>query len=187
MSSDARRVSITIEKIRDVLGNVESNLTPINITVPIQAALLLAKADLALHRIRVETTGLEEDQHVLGDREQLQLVILNLLRNSIEATGSGGTVRISLKRSTRWVDLVVADDGPGFAPEPVDLDRLLMASTKRQGTGIGLYVVRCAMENHKGKLEVGRSSLGGAEVRLRFPPLPSPAWPASPSQFLTGG
>jgi signal transduction histidine kinase len=151
--------------------------------------LLLAKADLALHRTRVETTGLEEEgQQILGDREQLQLVILNLLRNCIEATGIGGTVRISLKRSTHWVDLVVADDGPGFfAPEPVDLDRLLMASTKRQGTGIGLYLVRCAMESHKGKLEIGRSSLGGAEVRLRFPPLPTPAWPASPSQFLTGG
>jgi CHASE1-domain containing sensor protein len=174
MSSDARRVSITIEKIRDVLGNVGSNLTPINLTVPIQAALLLAKVDLALHRTRVETTGLEEDQHVLGDREQLQLVILNLLRNSIEATGSGGTVSISLRCSNHWVDLVVADDGPGFAPEPVDLDRLLMASTKRQGTGIGLYVVRCAMENHKGMLEIGRSSLGGAEVRLRFPVLAIP-------------
>jgi CHASE1-domain containing sensor protein len=171
MSSDARRVSITIEKIRDVLANVESNLTPINVVEPIQAALLLAKADLAFRRTRVETTGLEQDQGVLGDREQLQLVILNLLRNSMEATGNGGTVRISLRRSTHWVDLVVADDGPGFALEPVDLDRLLMASTKKQGAGIGLYVVRCVMENHKGKLEIGRSSLGGAKVRLRFPPL----------------
>ncbi len=169
VSCQARQVSITVEKIRDVLRNVASQLAPIDLTDPIFGALLLAKADLNRYRIRLETVGLEEPVTVLGDREQLQLVVHNLIRNAIEATGAGGGVRLALHRGDQAVELEVADDGPGFPQGPVDLDGLLMASSKSEGLGIGLYVVRCAVDNHHGSLEIGRSDLGGASVRLRFP------------------
>ncbi|WP_411875707.1 CHASE domain-containing protein [Vulcanococcus limneticus] len=169
VSCQARQVSITVEKIRDVLRNVASQLAPIDLTDPIFGALLLAKADLNRYRIRLETVGLEEPVTVLGDREQLQLVVHNLIRNAIEASGAGGGVRLALHRGDQAVELEVADDGPGFPQGPVDLDGLLMASSKSEGLGIGLYVVRCAVENHHGSLEIGRSDLGGASVRLRFP------------------
>ena len=133
---------------------------------PIEA--LLAKADLTRYRIQLETQGLEEPVTVLGDREQLQLVVHNLIRNAIEATGADGHLRLALHRQAKAVELEVADDGPGFPQGPVDLDGLLMASTKSEGMGIGLYVVRCAVDNHNGSLEIGRSDLGGASVRLRF-------------------
>ncbi len=169
VSRQAREVSITVEKIRDVLRNVASQLAPIDLTDPIYGALLLAKADLTRYRIQLETQGLEEPVTVLGDREQLQLVVHNLIRNAIEATGADGHLRLALHRQAKAVELEVADDGPGFPQGPVDLDGLLMASSKSEGLGIGLYVVRCAVDNHNGSLEIGRSGLGGASVRLRFP------------------
>ena len=172
VSRQAREVSITVEKIRDVLRNVASQLAPIDLTDPIYGALLLAKADLNRYRIRLDTEGLEEPVTVLGDREQLQLVVHNLIRNAIEATGADGQLRLALHRHAKAVELEVADDGPGFPQGPVDLDGLLMASTKSEGIGIGLYVVRCAVDNHNGSLEIGRSDLGGASVRLSFPLAP---------------
>ncbi len=169
LTRDARRINLTIEKIRDILGNVVSTLQPIDLAEPARRALLLARGDLRLRGIELRCEGLEEARMIVGDGDQLVLVILNLLRNAIEATGDGGTVSICLRSQDSWVDLEVSDDGPGFPEAPGSLDRLVLTTSKAQGTGVGLYVVHCAMENHHASIRIGRSSLGGALVRLRFP------------------
>jgi signal transduction histidine kinase len=103
LASDARRIRSTIDKIRDILGNVVSTLTPIDVAEPIHGALLLAKIDLARQAIHLQTHGLDDPLWIAGDREQLQLVVLNLIRNGIEAAGEGGTVAITLRSEHGWV------------------------------------------------------------------------------------
>ncbi|MEX1044646.1 MAG: ATP-binding protein, partial [Chthoniobacterales bacterium] len=69
--------------------------------------------------------------------------------------------------SGHGVELVIDDSGPGWpAAGPAEVP---LTTTKESGTGIGLYVVRTAVANHRGEIAFGRSPLGGAEVRLRFP------------------
>jgi len=63
--------------------------------------------------------------------------------------------------------LVVGDSGRGF-PEEAAADQL-PESTKPGGMGLGLFIARTAAENHGARLEIGRSPLGGAEVRIVFP------------------
>jgi signal transduction histidine kinase len=174
LASDARRIRSTIDKIRDILGNVVSTLTPIDAAEPIHGALLLAKLDLARQAIHLQTHGLDDPHWIAGDREQVQLVVLNLIRNGIEAAGEGGTVAIALRSEHGWVEIEVADNGPGFRADLLPLRNPPLTSTKKEGTGIGLYVVRCAISNHRGSLRIDRSSLGGARVRLRFPRLKAP-------------
>ena len=65
------------------------------------------------------------------------------------------------------MQLVVGDSGPGWPGGT--LDEALLASSKPDGTGIGLFVVRTAVENHRGRVTVGRSPLGGAEFRIALP------------------
>ena len=72
--------------------------------------------------------------------------------------------------------LAVEDSGPGFSD--LALEQLPLHTTKPQGTGLGLYLVEQICSNHGGRLEVGRSSLGGASVRMhlrldRVPPAPA--------------
>jgi signal transduction histidine kinase len=70
----------------------------------------------------------------------------------------------------------VCDSGPGFAFEPSD--NTVLKSTKPGGSGLGLFVVRTALEHHQGRLSFGRCPrLGGARVRMHLPlppPLPLP-------------
>jgi nitrogen fixation/metabolism regulation signal transduction histidine kinase len=71
------------------------------------------------------------------------------------------------------IKLQVADNGPGFIE--ISLGQLPLRTTKRQGSGLGLYVVLTAVENHGGSMSIGRSKkLGGAEITLIFPKADSP-------------
>ena len=63
--------------------------------------------------------------------------------------------------------MIIGDSGPGWSG--AELAKTPLSTTKKGGTGIGLYVVRTAMENHRGELAFGKSSLGGAEVKMIFP------------------
>ncbi|MEB3321848.1 MAG: CHASE domain-containing protein [Synechococcaceae cyanobacterium] len=168
---EARRVSHTIDRMRDILGSVVSRPEPIDLAEAIRGALLVARLDLTRRGIRVLSEGLEEPLRVMGDRGQLQVVLLNLIRNACEAMGSGGTLRIRAHGDPRTVEVAVEDDGPGFPAGITSIDQVLLASAKPEGTGIGLFVVGCAMRNHEGSVHLGRSELGGARVTLRLPRL----------------
>ncbi|NBQ20292.1 MAG: sensor histidine kinase [Synechococcaceae bacterium WB6_3B_236] len=75
---------------------------------------------------------------------------------------------VQTEHSEKQIKLQVADNGPGFMG--INLEQLPLQTTKRQGSGLGLYVVRTAVENHGGSMSIGRSEkLGGAEITLIFP------------------
>jgi len=114
---------------------------------------------------------------MLGDGSQLQIAVVNLLRNAVEALEqeriAQPQIEISLSRMQKQIKLQVADNGPGFMG--INLEQLPLQTTKRQGSGLGLYVVRTAVENHGGSMSIGRSEkLGGAEITLIFPKADSP-------------
>jgi len=103
--------------------------------------------------------------------------VSNLLRNAREALETlppeQRRLLVSLETRIGKAVLTVADSGPGFDPQV--LEALPLATTKPDGTGLGLFVVQTTAENHGGVLRFGRSAeLGGAEVRLELP-LPAAA------------
>jgi signal transduction histidine kinase len=111
----------------------------------------------------------------MGDAAQIQIAVVNLLRNALEALESAGggldgapaTVVVGLERDADTVVLTVADNGPGFPAPETALEPL--ATSKPTGSGLGLFVVQTTMDNHHGRVVVGRSPLGGAAVQLIFP------------------
>ncbi len=176
IAAEAQLVVRTIEKMKVLLRNVQTKHRNVNLSTVVKSSILQVEQSLAQHQIFVSEQGTDKACRILGDEGQLQLAITNLLRNAIEAIAQSGAekrqidIRIEGKRT--MIELIIADSGPGFTkglPTETPLN-----STKLEGSGIGLYVVRTAMRNHNAKIVFGRSSLGGAEVRLRFPK-PAPA------------
>jgi len=86
----------------------------------------------------------------------LRRMVANLLANATRAAGPSGTVTIEVSSHARRMLLAVEDDGPGFGRLPTDL-------------GLGLSAVAREAVEHHGRLECGRSSLGGARVNLWLP------------------
>jgi nitrogen fixation/metabolism regulation signal transduction histidine kinase len=108
---------------------------------------------------------------ILGDAAQIQIALVNLLRNGIEAVYAGQVdsprVQVELSRQGSFAVISVSDNGPGFVADK--LDQLLLTTSKPQGSGLGLFVVQCTMDNHQGRAELLSSDLGGAKINLFFP------------------
>ncbi len=173
---DAERVVTTIDKMKVLLRNVETVQQPVELARIISSSLHQIKQPLRRTRVKITRTIQETGCIVLGDEVQLQMIVTNLLRNAIEAISGADSpkreISIALASRESTIELLIGDSGPGWPGGT--LDEMLLKSSKRDGSGIGLYVVKTAMENHRGRIEIGRSPLGGAEFRMLFmtePPL----------------
>lgn len=99
----------------------------------------------------------------------------DLLVNAIEAVATSDTAvretRIDVQDNEAAVVITIGDSGPGLAATAVDdpASSTLPSTKKPGGTGMGLHIVRAVLANHRGRLELGHSPLGGAEFRMVLP------------------
>jgi PAS domain S-box-containing protein len=106
--------------------------------------------------------------HFLGDADQLEQALINLIRNAADsALGLGGSVRISWRLTPGWVEFLVDDDGPGL-PKSGNLF-VPFFTTKPGGSGIGLVLARQIAEGHGGSLHLANRELRGVRATLRLP------------------
>lgn len=170
--ADAERVVSVIEKMKVLLRNVQTVQHEVDLAAITVSALHQVKRPLHDAGVTVIRRGAEQGCLVLGDEVQLQMIVINLLTNAIEAivAGNGARREIVVEQTMHdgVVELVVGDSGPGWPGGT--LEEMLLNTTKAGGAGVGLYVVKTAVDNHRGQLTIGRSALGGAEFRITFPP-----------------
>lgn len=103
-------------------------------------------------------------------RDRIRQALLNLVLNSVEALGdSPGTVTISARNEDGRLVLEVADDGPGFPAAMLRHQVRPFATARERGTGLGLAMVKRAVEDLGGRLELGNREPHGARVRLTIP------------------
>ena len=107
------------------------------------------------------------------DMLQIEQVLLNLMRNSIEAIGDSGSPHGSIlieakPADNEFVEVRVVDSGPGFPREQIENGFLPLSSSKADGLGIGLPLCRSIVEAHGGRLWLDASSQG-ASVRFTLP------------------
>jgi PAS domain S-box-containing protein len=110
-----------------------------------------------------------EDVHIVGDSEQLKLVLVNLLINAAEAMAGRGVIRLSVRTVPGWHELRVIDQGPGISPEARDHLFEPFFTTKHRGTGLGLPTARRILGNHGGTLEFECPPGSGTTAIVRLP------------------
>jgi len=103
------------------------------------------------------------------DHEQIEQVVLNLLINGIDATGSFGTVKVETKNSNGTVEIAVSDTGCGFPQKDVEKILQPFYSTKEKGTGLGLAISNGIVEAHKGKMRITSKEGTGAKFIVEIP------------------
>ena len=135
-----------------------------NIKRLVEEASALALVGAKDQAIRVQFDFDPSVELVLADKIQIQQILLNLIRNSVEAMQSGARreLRLSAARADNdMVRLSVADTGSGLAPEVVSQLFQPFVTTKQHGMGVGLSICRTIVELHGGQIWAEPNSSGG--------------------------
>ena len=182
---DGNRASDVITRLRALFSKKEFTLEPLDLNEATREVIALSLSDLQRNRVILRSELAEDLPPVIGDRVQLQQVILNLLRNASDAmAGVDDRPRHLLIRTRREGDdrvrLSVQDTGTGVNPQ--DLERLFEAfyTTKSDGMGIGLSVSRSIIERHHGRLWAEPNDGPGATFSFSIPCGPESATSAAP-------
>jgi two-component system nitrogen regulation sensor histidine kinase NtrY len=131
----------------------------------------LLTSDLAARDIHLTTSVAPETLEIAADVELLDQALINLFRNAIEAlrdTAEGRIVLSAQRDPDGRVAIAVADNGPGIAPDQREKIFVPFFTTKRQGSGVGLTLVRQIATAHGATVDVSDTPGGGATVSLRF-------------------
>ncbi|HEV2702361.1 MAG TPA: ATP-binding protein [Steroidobacteraceae bacterium] len=131
----------------------------------------LLAAELAKNDIQLTTNVEPQTLEIAADADLLDQALINLVRNAIEALPDVASGRIELsgrRHSDGRVVISVADNGPGIANDQRDRIFVPFFTTKRQGSGVGLTLVRQIATAHAATVDVSQTPGGGATVSLRF-------------------
>jgi PAS domain S-box-containing protein len=181
--SSARRAGEIIHRVRGMAAKNESEKSLVDLNEIVEEALLFMRHDIDSKSIVLSTTFGSGLPRVMGDRIQLQQVIINLLVNSVQAIAQSGqpTRRIDIHTSIDEEGSVVFsifDNGPGIAT--ADLPHVFDSffSTKNTGIGIGLAICNSIITAHSGIISGSNRPNGGAHFRFTLP-VPTGAEPDS--------
>ena len=171
-ASEALRAGEIIRRLRDFVARGETERQVESLSKLIDEASALALVGAKQYRVRVSMDFDPSVDRVLVDKVQIQQVVLNLIRNAVDAMGESATreLGVRVRRDEQNRALVsVSDTGPGISEEA--LGRLFQPffTTKATGMGVGLSISRTIIESHGGHLRARNREGGGALFEFTLP------------------
>jgi two-component system nitrogen regulation sensor histidine kinase GlnL len=175
IQGEVRRVDSILTDLLQVARPRELVATPVNPVTLGRSVLDGFRPFAQTVRVNLELHAPDPDETIHADEQMIRQVLVNLIKNAIEASPANGTVELRIisaapaDASRARAGFVVNDRGPGITDE--DLPRLFepFFTRKGQGTGLGLYVSHGFVERHGGRLRVENRPGGGASFRVDLP------------------
>jgi signal transduction histidine kinase len=171
---DGKRAADIVGRIRDLARKAPAHREALEINEAISEIMGLTRVAMLEHDVSVKVQLSEGLPRILGDKVQLQQVILNLIMNAIEAMSEVSEGSRELQISTRRADsdgvlITVSDSGPGMPQASPEQLFEAFYTTKASGLGMGLSICRSIVEAHDGRLWVTRNEPRGAVFYMMLP------------------
>jgi len=170
-ADQAKRGAAIIQRIRRLVTKRGSEHAAYNVNDSIREVAELVAAELRNAKVQLQLQLADDLPCVFADRVQIEQVLINLIRNGIEAMSShGGRLRVSSARDVQGnVEVKIIDSGAGA--DTWTLGHLFdpFFSTKQSGLGLGLSISRSIVETHEGKLSVAPNVGAGLTFRFTLP------------------
>lgn len=175
IASQALRAGEIIRRLRGLVQNRDTQKEPSDLNALVREVMGFVQSELRLREIKVATQFESDLPLVSLDRIQVQQVLLNLLRNAIEAlegtAPSDRRIELATKSDTSLgrVRFIITDSGPGVPESMMSQIFEPFCTSKVTGTGLGLAISRTIADAHHGKLSHERPATGGARFTLSLP------------------
>lgn len=170
----ARHAGEIVQRIRGMTSRQVTKMAAVDLNDIVEEGLLFVRHEIETRSIDLLMQLREDLPHVLGDRVQLQQVVVNLLVNSVQAIHQGGDSRGMIELTTYCdghgtVAFAIRDDGPGIAES--DMGSLFNSffTTKEEGVGIGLAICQSIIAAHDGQIGAANGPEGGARFWFSLP------------------
>ena len=172
--ADDQRAAAVIRRLRSLLRKGDLEFVPLDVNEVVSEVAWLVKNDALIRNVSMRLDLASDLPGVLGDRVQLQQVVLNLVLNSLEAlrppwAGARTLVIRTARDGATTVRVAVQDSGSGI--DEKDPDRIFQPfyTTKAEGLGMGLAIARTIVDAHGGRLIAANNEQGGATVHFTLP------------------
>jgi two-component system sensor kinase FixL len=177
-AAQAIRAGQIIRRLREFVSRGESERREESLSRMIEEASALALVGAKEQGVQLRLQFDQRYDEVLADKVQIQQVLLNLMRNAVEAMTESNGPRRELNVATRegaggMVEISVSDSGPGVASDFADRLFQPFATTKDQGMGVGLSISKTIVEAHGGRIWFQPTPGGGATFVIALPVAPS--------------
>lgn len=167
---DAARATEIVNRIRSLFKKGNSQRELVDVNELIRGMIDLLRGEANRYGVAMRTELSEDLPRIVGDRVQLQQVLMNLMINGFEAMKDVDGTRALTVKSQPAEDtqlmVSVSDTGVGLPAQPVDLIFSAFFTTKRDGTGMGLRISRSIVESHGGRLWASDNAPRGASFHL---------------------
>ena len=172
VEAQTRRAADIVKRLRAFIERREVERKPENIATLIEESLALAIVAHAGGGPRVRLSIAPGIPDVLVDRVQIQQVIVNLVRNAMDAMTDAPRRELTIAAAVvdgESVRVAVSDTGAGIAPEMADRLFAAFVTTKPEGMGVGLSICRAIVEGHGGSISFGPNADGGTTFAFTLP------------------
>jgi signal transduction histidine kinase len=174
ISQSTHRAEEIIAGVRELFKKRGDHRTMIHVDDVARQVLRLVEQDLSLNEVSLATEFQNDLPEVYADRTQIQQVILNLVRNAIDAMNSTPTRARRLRLATSLnghssVLLSVQDTGPGITTEQSERVFEPFFTTKPTGMGLGLAICQTIVQDHGGSLRLAKTDLDGCIFEMTLP------------------
>ncbi len=168
LGGETQRINRIVQQFLDYARPPRLALRPASLRDLVDSAAEALGAKAATRRVTIESRADLAGEAVV-DPDQLRQAVDNLLRNAIEASPEGATVRIVARRDGSHHVIEVRDEGPGIPADVLPKIFDLYFTTKADGTGVGLAVTNQIVEAHQGRIDVDSAPGRGTTISLRIP------------------
>jgi len=176
IEKETKRCRTIIDNLLKFARQDKAERKPLELNRVVEDTAVLMDHQLGMHRIRLEKELAQDLPAILGNANQLQQILMNLLLNALQAMeGTGGKIRITTGRTGDGrAEVRISDTGPGI-PKEIQarlFEPFFTTKPAGKGTGLGLSVTYGIVKDHKGEILVESEAGQGATFLLLFPPVP---------------
>lgn len=169
INEESLRLNRFITRLLGYARPKKLDLKPLNLKNELTYLVTLLTPDLSANEIRVDIRRVTDDMTIYVDPDQMREAFINVAKNSVEAMEKGGTLEIYSEPCKEYTAVFFKDNGKGIQKNVLDKIFTPFFSTKKQGTGLGLPMVKNIIEAHNGTISVESKEGEGTVVEIRLP------------------